>query len=132
MPFGPRKSGMPLAVDTPAPVNTRMRCAARICPTRFASISWSIICVSGDASMSVQDDSAATIMLAVLRTTLGLLLLLVPAADSSAQAPGLQVPAAPAIDVGFEPSPMAVADAMLEFAGVKADDVVYDLGSGDG
>src|SRR6266567_4300603 len=42
-----------------------------------------------------------------------------------------QVPA-PAIDIGFEPSPMSVADAMLELAGVKADDVVYDLGSGDG
>jgi cyclopropane fatty-acyl-phospholipid synthase-like methyltransferase len=38
----------------------------------------------------------------------------------------------PAVDIGFEPTPMAVADAMLELAGVTAGDVVYDLGSGDG
>jgi predicted RNA methylase len=34
--------------------------------------------------------------------------------------------------VGFEPSPMPVADAMLQLAAVKPGDVVYDLGSGDG
>ena len=38
----------------------------------------------------------------------------------------------PAVDIGFEPTPTAVADAMLELAGVKPGDVVYDLGSGDG
>jgi SAM-dependent methyltransferase len=35
-------------------------------------------------------------------------------------------------DVIFVPTPAAVVDAMLEGAGVKAGDVVYDLGSGDG
>src|SRR6266571_3343224 len=64
-----------------------------------------------------------------LRTALGLSLLLVHASDRPAQATVRQVPA-PAIDVGFEPSPMGVADKMLELAGVKANDVVYDLGSG--
>ena len=39
-------------------------------------------------------------------------------------------PAAP--DVVYVPTPQAVVDAMLEGAGVKAGDVVYDLGSGDG
>src|SRR5438046_10352370 len=38
----------------------------------------------------------------------------------------------PAVDIGFEPTPIAVADRMLELAGVNAGDVVYDLGSGDG
>jgi len=37
-----------------------------------------------------------------------------------------------AVDIGFEPTPIAVADRMLELAGVNAGDVVYDLGSGDG
>jgi SAM-dependent methyltransferase len=35
-------------------------------------------------------------------------------------------------DIGYEPTTPAVADAMLKLAGVGADDVVYDLGSGDG
>src|SRR6478672_10041806 len=35
-------------------------------------------------------------------------------------------------DVGFEPTTLAVADAMLELAHVRPDDVVFDLGSGDG
>jgi SAM-dependent methyltransferase len=35
-------------------------------------------------------------------------------------------------DVGFEPTPHAVADAMLTLARVTPGDVVYDLGSGDG
>src|SRR5438094_668215 len=38
----------------------------------------------------------------------------------------------PAVDIGFEPTPIGVADRMLELAGVNAGDVVYDLGSGDG
>ena len=36
------------------------------------------------------------------------------------------------VDIGFEPSPLSVADAMLTLARVTAEDVVYDLGSGDG
>src|SRR6185503_8839232 len=35
-------------------------------------------------------------------------------------------------DVVFVPTPQPVVDAMLDLAQVKADDVVYDLGSGDG
>ena len=35
-------------------------------------------------------------------------------------------------DVIFVPTPQPVVEAMLELAAVKADDVVYDLGSGDG
>lgn len=36
------------------------------------------------------------------------------------------------LDVPFVPTPQGVVDRMLEMAKVKADDVVYDLGSGDG
>jgi cyclopropane fatty-acyl-phospholipid synthase-like methyltransferase len=43
-----------------------------------------------------------------------------------------QLPAPRDLVIGFEPSPMPVAEAMLELAGVSAEDVVYDLGSGDG
>ena len=35
-------------------------------------------------------------------------------------------------DVRYLPTPQNVVDAMLEFAEVRSDDVVYDLGSGDG
>lgn len=35
-------------------------------------------------------------------------------------------------EVRFDPTPMPVVRTMLEMAGVGADDVVYDLGSGDG
>ena len=35
-------------------------------------------------------------------------------------------------DVGYVPSRQEVVDAMLQLAGVKAGDVVYDLGCGDG
>ena len=41
-----------------------------------------------------------------------------------------QAPAEP--DVVYIPTPQPVVDAMLELADVKATDVVYDLGSGDG
>lgn len=41
-----------------------------------------------------------------------------------------QAPAEP--DVVFIPTPQPVVEAMLELAEVKATDVVYDLGSGDG
>ena len=39
---------------------------------------------------------------------------------------------APARDVVYVPTPQATVEAMLELAKVGADDVVYDLGSGDG
>jgi predicted RNA methylase len=42
-----------------------------------------------------------------------------------------QPPARP-LDIHFTPTRQAVAEAMLELAGTRADDVVYDLGSGDG
>lgn len=35
-------------------------------------------------------------------------------------------------DVIFVPTPQPVVDKMLEVAGVRSDDVIYDLGSGDG
>jgi SAM-dependent methyltransferase len=41
-------------------------------------------------------------------------------------------PAPRAPDVPYEPSPPEVVRAMLELAGVTRNDVVYDLGSGDG
>jgi SAM-dependent methyltransferase len=38
----------------------------------------------------------------------------------------------PALDVPYEPTSPEVVEAMLDLAGVKAGDVVYDLGCGDG
>ena len=38
----------------------------------------------------------------------------------------------PVLDIHYTPTRHAVADAMLQLAGVTRDDVVYDLGSGDG
>jgi len=35
-------------------------------------------------------------------------------------------------DIGYEPTPLTVVDAMLKFAHVGPSDIVYDLGSGDG
>jgi SAM-dependent methyltransferase len=43
-----------------------------------------------------------------------------------------QSPNTPAPDVVYVPTPQPVVDAMLEVAAVRASDVVYDLGSGDG
>jgi SAM-dependent methyltransferase len=48
-----------------------------------------------------------------------------------ASAPARQRPARTP-DIYFAPTPQPVADAMLMLAGVTADDVVFDLGSGDG
>src|SRR5688572_31889950 len=36
------------------------------------------------------------------------------------------------LDVPYVPTPQTVVDAMLDMAAVKKDDVVYDLGCGDG
>ncbi|MCU0938097.1 MAG: class I SAM-dependent methyltransferase, partial [Burkholderiaceae bacterium] len=38
----------------------------------------------------------------------------------------------PVLDVPFVPTPMNVVDAMLDMAQVTKDDLVYDLGCGDG
>jgi predicted RNA methylase len=51
--------------------------------------------------------------------------------SDSAPLAARQLPRRP-VDIGFEPSPLSVADAMLTLARVTAEDVVYDLGSGDG
>ncbi|MES3019970.1 MAG: methyltransferase domain-containing protein [Pseudomonadota bacterium] len=50
--------------------------------------------------------------------------MLLAGALASAQTPDLDVP--------FVPTPQAVVDRMLEIANVKKNDIVYDLGSGDG
>ena len=42
-----------------------------------------------------------------------------------------QPPSRP-LDIYFTPTRQVVAEAMLDLAGTRADDVVYDLGSGDG
>ena len=60
---------------------------------------------------------------------------LVPGSPAvNAKAPSRLVQQRPARtpDVYFAPTPQPVADAMLRLARVTADDVVYDLGSGDG
>ena len=44
----------------------------------------------------------------------------------------VQLPAQKAPDIHFAVTPQPLADAMLRFARVTKDDVVYDLGSGDG
>jgi len=59
----------------------------------------------------------------------------VHAPDTAPPAGTLAVtPAAPlhAPDVPYEPSPLEVVSAMLELGNVRANDVVYDLGCGDG
>lgn len=66
-----------------------------------------------------------------------LLLLVVVAAGylagaGCAQEPAVAPPALRAPDVRYEPTDAEVVQAMLKLAGVKAGDVVYDLGCGDG
>jgi hypothetical protein len=51
--------------------------------------------------------------------------------ETQAQAPGTQPQERPA-DVPYVPTPEAVVDAMLTVAKVNKDDIIYDLGSGDG
>lgn len=58
---------------------------------------------------------------------LGALVLFATGPACSQQAPPARKP-----DVPYEPSPPVVVRAMLELAGVGPNDVVYDLGSGDG
>jgi cyclopropane fatty-acyl-phospholipid synthase-like methyltransferase len=53
--------------------------------------------------------------------------LLLAVATISAQAPGKKEP-----DVIYVPTPLPVVEAMLDLAQVTINDVVYDLGSGDG
>jgi SAM-dependent methyltransferase len=61
---------------------------------------------------------------------LGILLSSRPPAVSAETSAQTQTPAEP--DVLYVPTPQPVVDAMLDLAAVTRDDVVYDLGSGDG
>jgi SAM-dependent methyltransferase len=61
------------------------------------------------------------------RAAAALLLAALVCALSHARSAASQTP-----DIHFVPTPSAVVDAMLMFAGVTSSDVVYDLGSGDG
>ncbi|MBC8072265.1 MAG: class I SAM-dependent methyltransferase, partial [Deltaproteobacteria bacterium] len=45
---------------------------------------------------------------------------------------GSAEPERPALDIEYVPTPMKVVDKMLEVAAITKDDVVYDLGCGDG
>jgi len=69
----------------------------------------------------------ATTLAAVAIASLALLYGSPATRDAFAQA---AAPVKP--DVIYVPTPQAVVDAMLQLAEVKANDVVYDLGSGDG
>jgi cyclopropane fatty-acyl-phospholipid synthase-like methyltransferase len=62
---------------------------------------------------------------------LALIVALAPAAASAQVSAPEQAPAHKP-DVIYVPTPQEVVDAMLELAGVTANDVVYDLGCGDG
>ena len=66
---------------------------------------------------------------------LGLALLAVTLAGCAAgtpPGPDREPPGPVALDVIFVPTDLAVVNAMLTLAGVTHDDVVYDLGCGDG
>jgi SAM-dependent methyltransferase len=65
-----------------------------------------------------------------VRVRLPLTLVLSVVLSSSLSGPQLQPRRPP--DIHFVPTPEAVVEAMLDLAGVAANDVVYDLGSGDG
>lgn len=59
-------------------------------------------------------------------------LIAISLALAASQASTLGQQPAPTPDIHFTPTRHAIADAMLQLAGVTAQDVVYDLGSGDG
>ena len=63
---------------------------------------------------------------------LSLALLVASIAPASAQAQTQTQPALRTPDVIFVPTPQEVVDAMLKLAKVTKNDVIYDLGSGDG
>jgi tRNA G37 N-methylase Trm5 len=64
---------------------------------------------------------------ATCTATLAVALVAALAAPARAQQPALRTP-----DVIFVPTPQEVVDAMLDVAKVTKNDVIYDLGSGDG
>jgi SAM-dependent methyltransferase len=57
---------------------------------------------------------------------------LLPAAVVLLAAACTPVTAPPVVDVIYVPTPPAVVERMLQMADVRSDDIVYDLGSGDG
>ena len=65
-------------------------------------------------------------------TVFSMMVFFCPAAGHDALAEVAHQRAARTPDIRFVPTRHVVADAMLKLAGVRADDVVYDLGSGDG
>jgi SAM-dependent methyltransferase len=65
------------------------------------------------------------------RRTLKLFTWAIACAMTGVPAAAQNTPARP-LDVPFEPTPQSVANRMLEIARVNKDDLLYDLGSGDG
>ena len=55
-----------------------------------------------------------------------------PSSDTSQSAVDILTPSSSDPDVPYVPTPQRVVDRMLDLAEVSEDDVVYDLGSGDG
>lgn len=80
------------------------------------------------SSSSIPSNSPCTKLRPV--TVLATLALLLAIPAGAADAPAQATPKKP--DVVYVPTPQAVVDKMLEMAGVKPGDVVYDLGCGDG
>jgi cyclopropane fatty-acyl-phospholipid synthase-like methyltransferase len=60
-----------------------------------------------------------------------IVLVLVMASGGSICAPSLSQ-GKPLLDVPYEPTSYAIVEEMLDMAGVTSNDVVYDLGCGDG
>jgi SAM-dependent methyltransferase len=71
-------------------------------------------------------------MRAAHRLIVALVVTLVAGCGMPARSPETPVSTGPKIDVIWVPSDLVVVRTMLEMAGVGRDDVVYDLGSGDG
>lgn len=70
--------------------------------------------------------------LSVLAVSLGLGLAALPPLTHAQASPGSTAQSTREPDVIYVPTPQEVVDAMLEVAKVGPDDVLYDLGSGDG
>jgi SAM-dependent methyltransferase len=71
------------------------------------------------------------LMMLVLRSLTALVLAIVLPAPTAGQAPSAKRPDAQQL-APYVPTPQEVVDRMLELAQVTKDDVVYDLGCGDG
>ena len=84
--------------------------------------------------MSVPLEHSRPIRLALMRWSFRawLAALVLLTCTSTLDARVTQSPVTRAPDVGYEPSPPEVVDAMLRLAQLNPADVVYDLGSGDG